>query len=183
MKKTNLFLLVLVAFIFCALTADAASIPKMPWPINSKSINLGFKAPWPYETHCTGLDWYHTGIDIKASAGTKVYATESGTVKISQSSKSNWKDWITIEHKDSRGNKFTTCYWHLQGRSVYVGNTVTKGQLIGYVADMGSNTHFHFGIRNAAYSNTSNNGGLPKTACTGYPAFYELFVNPLNYLQ
>jgi murein DD-endopeptidase MepM/ murein hydrolase activator NlpD len=183
MKKLNLFLFVLVGFILCALTADAASIPKMPWPINSKSINLSWGAPWSYKTHCTDISWYHTGIDIKASVGTKVYASESGTVKISQSSNSDWKEWITIEHKDSKGNKYTTCYWHLQKRKFAVGSTVKKGQQIAEVADMGRNTHFHFGIRNAGYTNTSNNGGLPKTACTGYPAFYESFVNPLNYLQ
>ena len=61
---------------------------------------------------------------------------------------------------------------------VNVGDTVTKGQKIATVADLGDNTHLHFGIRENAYSNISNRGALPQTDCGGDPAFPEYFIDP-----
>lgn len=55
-----------------------------------------------------------------------------------------------------------------------------KGQVIGKIADLGNNTHFHFGVRKASYSNVANAGGLPQTNCGGYPAFPEYFINPMS---
>lgn len=93
-------------------------------------------------------------------------------------------------HKDSQGNKYTTVYWYLKNRKVFTsGNTktVTSGQKIAEVADMGSKTHLHFGVRNASYSNTSNRGGLPTTKCsasgmTSADVWQANFVNPSDYL-
>lgn len=171
--------------------AQAANIPQLSWPCSARGITLYFGYDWSsYATKCTNLQWKHTGIDINASAGSDVYAAEAGTVKVSQSSNSDWKDFVTIEHKDSQGNKYTTVYWHLKNRKVFTsGNTktVTRGQKIAEVADMGSNTHLHFGVRNASYSNTSNRGGLPTTKCsasgmTSADVWQANFVNPLDYL-
>lgn len=171
--------------------AQAASIPQLSWPCSARGINLYFGDDWSsYATKCTNLQWKHTGIDINASAGSAVYAAEAGTVRVSQSSNSDWQDWITIEHKDSRGNKYTTVYWHLKNRKVQTYDktkTVTRGQQIAEVADWGSRSHLHFGVRNASYSNTSNRGGLPTTKCsasgmTSADVWQANFVNPLDYL-
>lgn len=172
--------------------AQAASIPKLYSPSSAYSINnlsLKFGDPWPYtSTSCTNLNWKHTGIDIKASAGSDVYAAEAGTVKVSKSTSGSWKDYITIEHKDSQGNKYTTVYWHLYDRKVSVSNSVTRGQKIAAVANMGSNTHLHFGIRNAPYTYpVSSRGGLPTKRCydpemTAMDIWQANFVNPSDYL-
>lgn len=181
MRKQLIVLGIVLTFIFSSI-AQAASIPKLGWPSSARGISLSFGGNWPFSSTCTNMQWKHTGIDIRASKGSSVYAAEKGTVKVSQSSGTSWKDFITVEHKDSKGNKYTTVYWHLKNRKVSVGNSVSRGQKIAEVADMGSNTHLHFGVRNASYSNTSNRGGLPTGTCSGYPKFQESFVNPLNYL-
>ncbi len=108
-------------------------------------------------------------------------AAQGGVVKVVGADPA-WKGWVTIEHQNSRGARYTTVYWHLSKVSVKAGQTVKRGQQIGTVADLGGNTHLHFGVRDAAYSNTSNRGGLPVTACTDYPAWPESFKDPKRYL-
>jgi murein DD-endopeptidase MepM/ murein hydrolase activator NlpD len=65
------------------------------------------------------------------------------------------------------------------------GQAVRRGQQIGVVYDLGSNSHLHFGIRNAAYSNVGNRGALPKTRSCGPsdPQWPEQTVNPLDYTK
>lgn len=171
--------------------AQAASIPQLSWPCSARGINLAFDGDWPYTTidSCKNLVWRHTGIDINASAGSDVYAAEAGTVKISKSSGSKWKDYIVLEHKDSQGNKYTTVYWHLN-RKISVNQSVTRGQKIAVVANMGGGnmgTHLHFGIYNAEYDKSprSIRGGLPTTKCSSlYPdeIYPGKFVDPSKYL-
>ncbi|MBF0554584.1 MAG: peptidoglycan DD-metalloendopeptidase family protein [Nitrospirae bacterium] len=194
MSKVGCSVLISVFFICCfGSTAFSATIPKLAKPSSSYStsnINLKFGGDWTtFAGQCTKyttkpyLTWYHTGIDIKASKGSDVYAAESGVVKVSQDSGTKWKEWIAIEHKDSKGNKYTTNYWHLKNRKVNVGKNITRGSKIAEVADMGLNTHLHFGLYNKAYENTANRGGLPQNnTCSGYPAYKDSFVNPVDYL-
>ena len=182
MKKLLIVLGTAALFLFSSF-ASAASIPKLAWPTAYRTINLSFGSAWPYSSPCTYLTWKHTGIDIKAPKTSSVYAAEKGVVKVSQDSGTSWKQWITIGRTDSYGQKYTTVYWHLANRKVSVGAAVTRGQKIAEVADMGGNTHLHFGLRNASYSNnTSNRGGLPTGTCSGFSVYPESFKNPLNYL-
>jgi hypothetical protein len=55
---------------------------------------------------------------------------------------------------------------------------IKRGDLVGTIADLGSNTHFHFGVRLAPYTNTANRGALPRAECGGDPAFPEYFADP-----
>jgi murein DD-endopeptidase MepM/ murein hydrolase activator NlpD len=163
-------------------TAEAAAIPRLAWPTTARSINLGFGDDWTkYAINCTNLKWKHAGIDIGAAKGSAVTAAEAGTVIIVQEAP-QWKWWITIEHQDAKRNKYTTVYWHLDKPPVKPGQGVKRGQQIAQVADMGKNTHLHFGVRNAVYSNTANRGALPAKVCTGFPAFSESFQSPLGFL-
>lgn len=86
----------------------------------------------------------HSGIDLAASTGTPVYATADGVV-----SRADWFSsyglYISVEH----GASLQTRYAHLSRLAVAAGDTVRKGDLIGYVGSTGRSTgpHLHYEVR------------------------------------
>lgn len=98
----------------------------------------------------------HTGVDLAAAAGTKIYAWKSGIVTFA-GWYGNYGYFIAIEHEDGTISR----YAHCSKINVTVGDTIDKNQIIGYVGSTGRSTgpHLHFEIL--------INGA---------------FVNPLNYL-
>jgi len=93
---------------------------------------------------------HHKGIDLAAKKGTKVLATESGTVmKTGFHSDRGW--FIILGH----GDAYETRYYQLdriakhQGRDMQVGDRVQKGKTIGFVGSSGVSTgpHLHYEIR------------------------------------
>jgi murein DD-endopeptidase MepM/ murein hydrolase activator NlpD len=90
-------------------------------------------------------EWrYHSGLDIGASHGSAVVASDSGTVIMAEVN-GGYGNCIMIDH----GNGYYTLYGHLSGYAVSSGQAVSKGQTIGYVGDTGWATgpHLHFEIR------------------------------------
>jgi len=85
----------------------------------------------------------HQGIDILAPHGANVYAADSGTV-ITSTYGGGYGNYVVISH----GNGTTTLYAHLSSRSVNVGSSVSKGQVIGLVGSTGRSTapHVHFEV-------------------------------------
>jgi len=86
----------------------------------------------------------HGGIDIRAKSGTPVLATSAGTVaKVAM--ENNWGNLIIITHVDG----FETWYAHLKGFEIQQGQTVSEGQVIGYVGSTGLSTgpHLHYELR------------------------------------
>lgn len=85
---------------------------------------------------------HHRGVDIAAPAGTPIYASDSGTVVEVVPMHSSWGNYVKIDH----GNGYTTLYAHMSRYIVSVGDTVTQGQVIGYVGSTGNSTgnHCHF---------------------------------------
>ncbi len=102
---------------------------------------------------------YHLGEDVEAPAGTPVYALAEGTVKFTGNfpSYQNWGGLILIEHKEPSGAKSVAAYGHLKANDFKVGagDTVDRGQLIGYIANRDNNggwkEHIHLGIRPGGY--------------------------------
>ncbi|MEM6685260.1 MAG: M23/M56 family metallopeptidase, partial [Bacteroidota bacterium] len=86
----------------------------------------------------------HGGIDIKAAKGTPIIATADGTVLKAQD-EGNWGNLIIISH----ANGFETWYAHLQAFNSKTGQTVKKGEIIGYVGSTGLSTapHLHYEVR------------------------------------
>ena len=86
----------------------------------------------------------HKGVDLAAPTGTPIYATADGTV-----SRADWfssyGQFISIEH----GADMQTRYAHLSRMVVNEGDTVKKGELIGYVGSTGRSTgpHLHYEVR------------------------------------
>jgi murein DD-endopeptidase MepM/ murein hydrolase activator NlpD len=87
---------------------------------------------------------FHTGIDISAPIGTPIRATADGTVK-SAAMESGYGREVIIDH----GHGMETCYAHMSGFAVMAGQTVVKGQVIGYVGVSGRTTgaHVHYEVR------------------------------------
>ena len=109
----------------------------------------------------------HAGIDISGSGfGSPIFAAENGTVLETYSSCENngwygsncgwgYGNYVWIAHPDN----VYIVYGHMMN-SVLVspGQTVTKGQIIGYMGNSGSSTgtHLHFGTW---YGGTQSRGG------------------------
>lgn len=94
-----------------------------------------------WRTHpITGKRSFHTGVDLAASKGTAIYACKAGTVTEATYS-SVYGYYVTINH----GDGFSTLYGHMTHYVVSSGDTVSKGQLIGYVGSTGMSTgpHLH----------------------------------------
>lgn len=137
-------------------------------------VNLDGDWAWPTNrgyviTSYRGWRWgkMHQGIDISGAGnfGSLIYAAASGTViSVYNSCPSKGNGYgdpcgggmgneIIIDH----GNGYVTIYGHLhQTTLVSVGQTVTKGQKIGYMGNSGSSTgaHLHFEVK---YNNVNIN--------------------------
>lgn len=90
----------------------------------------------------------HTGTDIPAPSGTPIYAANDGVVTTvnRNANGSSYGYYCTINH----GNGYVTLYAHqCQVPIVGEGETVSKGQVIGYVGTTGNSTgnHLHFELR------------------------------------
>ena len=90
-----------------------------------------------------GYTRMHYGIDIGASYGTKIYASDGGIVITSEESYS-YGNYVMIAH----GNGRYTLYAHMSQRLVSVDDVVSQGDVIGYVGATGYATgpHIHFEI-------------------------------------
>ncbi len=91
------------------------------------------------------------GVDLGAARGTPVYAAAAGIIIIARANgawNGGYGNYIVITHD----NASQTLYSHLQSAVVGFGQTVAKGQLIGYVGTTGRVTgaHLHFEVRGAA---------------------------------
>lgn len=86
----------------------------------------------------------HTGIDLAAPTGTPVYATADGVVGRADFY-SSYGLYISINH----GASMETRYAHLSRLAVAAGDSVKKGDLIGYVGSTGRSTgpHLHYEVR------------------------------------
>ena len=89
-------------------------------------------------------DKQHLGLDISAKAGTPIHAAASGTVKRTKKSDSGYGNQVLIEHRYG----FRTRYAHMYLFVVEKGQTINKGDIIGYVGSTGKSTghHIHYDI-------------------------------------
>ena len=96
----------------------------------------------------TGRRDSHTGTDIPAPSGTPIYAAQDGIVTTVNTNRyaSSYGYYCIISH----GGGYATLYAHqCQVPIVKEGDTVKKGQVIGYVGTTGRSTgnHLHFELR------------------------------------
>lgn len=89
----------------------------------------------------------HTGTDIPAPAGTEIHAAQGGVVSYVSSNKNSSYGWYCMI---SHGNGYVTLYAHQRVKPIVTeGQTVAKGDVIGYVGTTGNSTgnHLHFELR------------------------------------
>lgn len=104
---------------------------------------------WPASGTVTseyGNRWgrLHAGIDIAAPTGTPIYAAQGGSV-IFSGVQSGYGNVVIISH----GGGLTTLYGHQSRVAVSNGQTVGRGDNIGFVGSTGRSTgpHLHFETR------------------------------------
>ena len=87
---------------------------------------------------------FHSGVDISCSYGQPIIAPADGVVTYADFY-AGYGRLIAIDH----GNNISTRYGHLSGFAVTAGQTVRKGQVIGYVGMSGRSTgaHLHYEVR------------------------------------
>ncbi len=132
--------------------------------------NGGSGLLWP--SRCTKISSYfgmrlhpiyhyykmHKGIDIGASYGTDIYASEDGIVTNVSYNKGGYGWYIVVYH----GDGLSTLYAHCSKVIAKEGQSVSRGQVIALVGSTGASTgpHIHYEVRE-----------------NGDP------VNPLNYVS
>jgi len=102
-------------------------------------------SPFGMRTHpILGYARMHNGIDMACAQGTPIYATRGGTVTVASYQAGGAGNYVSINHLDG----FASIYMHMTNYVVSVGQTVSQGQLIGYVGSTGLSTgpHLHFGV-------------------------------------
>jgi murein DD-endopeptidase MepM/ murein hydrolase activator NlpD len=91
----------------------------------------------------TGEPGFHQGLDISTDKGQPVHATADGTVE-SASFSGDYGNLVVLKHAFG----LTTRYGHLSAFGVKPGDTVKRGDIIGYVGATGRATgsHLHYEI-------------------------------------
>lgn len=91
----------------------------------------------------TGVTKSHTGVDIGAASGATIVAADGGTVVLAGVN-SGYGNCVMIDH----GNGYKTLYGHMSSIAVSNGQTVSKGETIGYVGSTGVSTgpHCHYEV-------------------------------------
>ena len=86
----------------------------------------------------------HTGEDIPAASGTPVAAANAGVVVLAGEFYFNGHS-VVIDH----GAGLFSMYFHLRDRTVFPGETVARGTIVGHVGQSGRATgpHLHWGAR------------------------------------
>src|SRR5690625_568654 len=113
-------------------------------------------SPFGWRKHpIHGNKSFHTGIDLVKSHKAPIEAFAGGTVLFAGFGKTGsgfggYGNVVLIKDKDGRGQ----VYAHLDSVAVKKGQTVKKGQVIGYQGNTGQSTgsHLHFEVRKKAES-------------------------------
>ena len=114
----------------------AAALPTLDNAANSPR----FICPVKYKYISRFATNGHRGDDLCAAEGTEIYAAADGVVLAAQEHYS-WGNFVEIDHgTDADGLRWVTLYAHMKSCAVQVGQTVTAGQVIGYVGSTGNAT-------------------------------------------
>ena len=105
------------------------------------------------------------GLDFSAPMGTPIYATADGRVKDAGYHTGGFGNRVVVSH----GFGYETLYGHMVRIKARVGETVKRGEVIGYVGNSGKSTapHCHYEV---------HRGGIPVD-----PIYY--FYNDLTPAQ
>ncbi|HEU4890605.1 MAG TPA: VCBS repeat domain-containing M23 family metallopeptidase [Vicinamibacterales bacterium] len=122
--------------------------------------------------------YYHLGYDIRAAAGSPVFAVSAGTVaKIESDNAGNIA--MYVRHTLSDGSAFHAMYGHVRS-TLRVGDTVLAGATIATVGPYASTaSHLHFGISPGAIVPP----GSYEIGINAYWPSTNGFADPLNWIM
>lgn len=123
-------------------SGDMASYVPTLWPIMGPITSSFGQREDPVLGNGEGE--FHTGIDISAPNGVPIRATGDGVVLMAEMSSGYGRE-VVVDH----GHGVETVYGHMSGFAVVAGQTVLRGQVIGYVGHSGRTTgsHLHYEVR------------------------------------
>lgn len=120
-----------------------ASIPAIQ-PVSNKNLNrmasgFGYRMDPVYKVIKP-----HEGLDFTAPIGTPIYASADGRIKDAGFNTGGFGNRVVISH----GNGYETLYAHMVRIKSRVGETVKRGEVIGYVGNTGKSTgpHCHYEV-------------------------------------
>lgn len=140
--------------------APSATVPRSAeGPVDGALVHALETLVWPLATDGAGIlsstygdrfhprggdPRFHAGLDLRARAGTPVYAAADGVVTRSEASGA-YGNVVIVDH----GGGLGTLYAHHRENLVRVGERVRRGQPIGLVGHTGNATgdHLHFEVR------------------------------------
>lgn len=122
----------------------------LKWPLDEIKITQYFgNTPFATQNPQVYNGMGHNGVDFRASIGTPVRSSSSGTVVGTgdtdvQCRGVSYGKWVLVEHD----NNLSTLYAHFSLIKVSKGQHVEKGQIIGYSGETGYTTgpHLHFAV-------------------------------------
>ena len=120
-----------------------SSIPAIQ-PVSNKDLKqiasgFGYRIDPVYK-----VTKFHAGLDFAAPQGTPIYATADGRVRSSGMDNGGYGNHVIIDH----GYGYETLYGHMVRIKVRVGNSIKRGELIGWVGNTGKSTgpHCHYEV-------------------------------------
>lgn len=124
-----------------------ASTPAIQ-PVNNKDLKrvasgYGYRVDPVYKTVK-----FHAGLDFSAPQGTPIYATADGRVTTAGNKGNGYGNHVEINH----GFGYETLYGHMVRVKVRTGQTVKRGEVIGWVGSTGKSTgpHLHYEVHKGA---------------------------------
>lgn len=132
---------------------------KFMWPAVSTKINQQYKGR------------SHTGLDIRASKNSKLYAAEGGKVQFAGQKGKNsggmdtYGKYVLIKHSSG----YLTLYAHCNSLKVKTGQKVKKGQVIALAGSTGNSTgpHLHFEVHKSSWGKRVDPGKFDYTTKDG----------------
>lgn len=120
-----------------------AAIPAIQ-PVSNKDLShiasgFGYRIDPIYKT-----PKMHAGLDYAAAMGTPIYATGNGRIKSTSFEEKGYGNHVIINH----GYGYETLYGHMVRIKVRPGQTVRRGEVIGWVGSTGKSTgpHCHYEV-------------------------------------
>lgn len=120
-----------------------AAIPAIQ-PVSNKDLShiasgFGYRIDPIYKT-----PKMHTGLDFAAAIGTPIYATANGSVASTGFEEKGYGNHVIINH----GYGYQTLYGHMVRIKTHPGQSVKRGEVIGWVGNTGKSTgpHCHYEV-------------------------------------
>ena len=120
-----------------------ACIPAIQ-PVSNKQLNRIASGFGNRIDPVYGTTKMHKGLDFAAPQGVPIYATGNGVVTTATYAPTGYGNHVVIQH----GYGYETLYGHMVRMNVVAGQSVVRGQVIGWVGSTGKSTgpHCHYEV-------------------------------------